>query len=231
MIAASRLARSNWICACFSIALLASAGVEAKAFEGSASEHTVSEVAVAKSDPSLDASRELSFELGVGLLFNSRRAVDGRSFEFEYPPVLSVGLGGELWALQLERVDVESSDGNASVAVSRRREAWLIRAKTWWGEWGTWQPLASLGWGFSREHVSTRLSGAGSDSTEIGTGVWTGYVAGAVGLRAELEVADSATRALAIEVLLRGESSPQYGVLGKNNPRWGAGLQVFYAFN
>ncbi|HRK07109.1 MAG TPA: hypothetical protein PLZ57_05020 [Pseudobdellovibrionaceae bacterium] len=170
------------------------------------------------------------FEIGFGLHFNSRRAVDGRSFEFEYPPVVSAGLSWPNLAVQLDRVDVESSDGNASLAVSRRREAWLLSAKTWWGE-NTWRPVASIGWGVSREHVATRVSSASADTTEIGTGVWTGYFSGAAGLRAEIRPSAGESGRLAIDVLARGESSPQYGVFGKNNPRWGAGLQVFYAFN
>lgn len=174
--------------------------------------------------------RRPQVEVGLGVHFNSRRAVDGRSFEFEYPPVLSLGLSWPSIALQIDRVDVESSDGNASLAVSRRREAWLFSAKTWWGE-NTWRPVASIGWGVSREHVATRVSGASADSTEIGTGVWTGYFSGAAGLRAEISPSASEAGRLAIDVLARGESSPQYGVFGKNNPRWGAGLQVFYAFN
>jgi hypothetical protein len=176
------------------------------------------------------APRSPQFEVGLGVHFNSRRAVDGRSFEFEYPPVLSAGLSWPSLAVQIDRVDVESSDGNASLAVSRRREAWLLSAKTWWGE-NTWRPVASIGWGISREHVATRVSSAGADTTEVGTGVWTGYYSGAAGLRAEINPSAGQAGRLAIDVLARGESSPQYGVFGKNNPRWGAGLQVFYAFN
>lgn len=168
-------------------------------------------------------------ELGLGLQFNSRRSVDGRSFEFEYPPVFSFGLAWDRFAAQLERVEVDTADGNATIAVQRRREAWLLRAKSWWGG-GTWRPLASIGWGVSREHVATRLSGASNDA-EAGTGVWTGYWAGAAGLRAQLGSESVSSRRLAVEILVRAESSPQYGVLGKNNPRWGAGFQLFYAFN